>query len=293
MSQMLEKHQFIVSGLNTAGMSPCSSGISYFKRVYVDDLNNVAFASLSVDNKRVLITARRETDPLSIKSELPHADYYDDDLEAQGTGLAFYWENPWEIKASIKRGLETVKLNVSKYLRKTKAQILNEVFVDSEPEFENWIVTSVCVDNVPILGDPSGHPEMASRQLDSVFGQKSDYSIQRTKIFLTCMISSVFVLGIRRAYLNHQMKPGFAFAKQFILSHPSVVKFYDYKKIDIISRCGEFKPKKIDAEITIGCRDDSVEGIVKFGASRQKEEWMVNSALFTPNGAKPIDLLVR
>ena len=55
----------------------------------------------------------------------------------------------------------------------------------------------------------------------------------------------------------------------------------------------EFKPKKIDAEITIGCRDDSIEGIVKFGASKQKDGWMVNSAIFTPHGAKPIDLLVR
>ena len=78
------------------------------------------------------------------------------------------------------------------------------------------------------------------------------------------------------------------------MSHPSVKNFYNNKEIEIISRSGDFRASKIDAEITVGAREDSVEGIVRFGASKRKDGgWMVNTAIFTPNGAKPIDLLVR
>jgi hypothetical protein len=94
------------------------------------------------------------------------------------------------------------------------------------------------------------------------------------------------------------MKSSYLFAKQYILSHPSIRNFFKGGEIEIISRTGTFNPKKIDAEITIGAKNDIVEGVVRIEAStsttnKSSLEWMMNRAIFTPNGAKSIDLLVR
>jgi hypothetical protein len=295
MSKIVDKNDFIGSGLAAAGMSP-ETQLSYFsRRVHVDNVNNVAFASVTADNRRVLITAKRDVE-ISKKFPVSEVDYFEDDLDARGSGIAFYWENPWEIKASAIRGFHSAKNSFVKYSRKTKASIIGEVFEDNDEEHVStgrWILTSVTVDDKTILGNQYSHPEIASRHFAAQNGQKSEYSVKRAKIVLSVLVSLLFLLGARRTYLNRQMKPGFTFARQFILSHPSVQKFYENKPVEIISRTGEFKPKKIDAEITIGCREDAVEGIVKFGASKHNDGWMVNTATFTPNGAKPIDLLVR
>ena len=295
MSKMVEKNEFIASGLIAAGI-PADTPLSFFsRRVHVDKVNNVAFASVTADNRRVLITAKREIEQ-STNPSVSYSDYLDDDLEAQGSGLAFYWENPWEIKASAIRGFHSIKSSIGKFLRKTKADLMGEIFEDDNDEQQQpgqWIITSVSVDGVSVLGDSRSHPEIASKNFNSEFGQKSEYSVKRAKVVLSVLFSSVFVLGVRRAYLNRRMRPGFAFAKKFILGHSSVRKFYSSKPVEIISRSGVFTPKKIDAEITIGSREDAVEGVVKFGASKHQDNWMVNTATFTPNGAKPIDLLVR
>ena len=295
MSQVLEKNQFISEGLQAAAIPP-SASLSYLKKVHMDDVNNVVFASLFADHRRVLITAKRQTQSL-VPSETNSASsyYYDDDLDAQGTGLVYYWENPWEIKASAIRGFKTMKSSAKNFFLQTKAQLFGEVFSDPESEVSgDWVVTSVVVDDKTILGDATSHPEMAANHFSSINGQKSNYSIQRAKIVLSCLVGSVVLLGIRRTYLNRQMRPGYLFARRFIMSHPSVKNFYNNKEIEIISRSGDFRTSKIDAEITVGAREDSVEGIVRFGASKRKDGgWMVNTAIFTPNGAKPIDLLVR
>ena len=295
MSKMVEKHEFIASGLVVAGLSP-DAPLSYFsRRVHVDTVNNVAYASVTAENRKILITAKREFE-ISKKSSIPQSNYLDDDIDAQGSGLAFYWENPWELKASAIRGLHGAKSSVVKFFRKTKAQLMGEIFEDDDDthyQTGQWILTSVSVDEKPIMGDPLSHPFIASKFFESMNGNKSEYSVKRAKIVLSVLFSSVFVLGVRRVYLNRQMKPGFSFAKQFILNHASVQNFYGSKPVEIISRTGVFKPTKIDAEITIGSSQDALEGIVKFGASKHQNNWMVNTAVFTPNGAKPIDLLVR
>jgi hypothetical protein len=283
MSTMTDNHQFINEGLAHAGLA--TAPISYFKTVHVDEVNGVGYATVQVDGKKVRITARKffNRPPNTPSSSIG----YEDDLEAEGSGIAFYWENPWEIKASVIGGIKSG-------MRKIKSMIAG--YSDMEDESDaggRWQVQSVAVDDQALMGSLLDHPDFASREFARINGGKSDYSKNRSKIFLSVLFGTVLVLGIRRSYNHYQMKPSYMFARQYILRHPSVKNFFEYKEIEVISRTGQFWPKKIDAEITIGAKGDVLEGVVKIEASKHNAEWMMNRAVFIPNGAKSIDLLVK
>jgi len=293
MSNLLDSHPFIQAGLSEAGF-PQEAPIGYFKTVHIDDMNSVGYATVTVDGHKVRICGRKilETPHISEPTKSIGFDY-DDDLEGEGSGIAFYWENPWEIKASVIRGFRWMKEQI---MDQVSAVIGTNTFEDDDGIPEEWEVTSVAVDGNAVLGCLEDHPDFASLKFASINGGKSDYSIKRARIFLSILITSVTFMGLRRSYQSYQMKPSYRFAKKYIFSHPSVREFFREKEIEIVSRTGVFSPKKIDAEITIGAKNDFVEGLVKLEASRSgssSSDWMMNQATFTPNGAKSIDLLVR
>ena len=299
LSGMTETYPFIGEGAQAAKLNPGNT--SYWKAVHVDDTNNVGYATFSIDGKVVRVTAKRQVSPTVQSESKTIDDSIYDDLEAEGSGLALYWENPWEIKASAIRGAEAV----GRTLRKYKTQMMRYVAaVDFEDEESaaadtgRWELLSVAVDNQAIVGDLMDHPHFASEAMETVNGLKSDYSKQRAKYVLSGLLGAAAFLGVRRVYTNYRMWPSYNFSKNFIINHPNVKVFYAPDGADIVTRTGRFDPARVEAEITItgkpsGSGLSGTESVVKFEASKKKSgDWMVSKATMTPTGCKSIDLLV-
>ena len=303
MSTMTTTHSFILDGVRAANLG--DKPLGYWKVVHIDDANNVGSASVSAGGHSLRVTARRivQTLPPNTVTAAPVAEFHEDDLEAEGSGLAFYWENPWEIKASAIRGVRMLASRI----RATKRQLASYItaveqdaddVAPSEPH--RWELISVSVDNTPVMGDITSHPFFASVGMASNNGQKSEYSKTRAMYVMGGLVSVAVGLGARRVYSNYRMWPPYVFARNFVQSHPSVKAFYAQNEgVEVVTRTGIFRPALIEGEITItGSASKNsatvpTESVVKFTASKAKDgQWMVSQALMTPTGCKPIDLLV-
>jgi hypothetical protein len=283
MNTAIDRYPFIAEGLKKASL-PVEK-IGFWKVAQVDSMNNVGHATVTLADKTVRITARRILTPTMIeKNQKPvDTDIYDD-LEGEGSGLAFYWENPWEIKASIKRGFQSAIALAKSYT--------SSAMEPEEREEENWEVLSVSMDSEPIIGDILSHPFFASQQIKN--DSKSPESIRRAKYCLGVLGASAFFVITKRMYLSYRLRPSYVFARDYIQRHPVVSEFYAGGTAEIVARTGEFTRTRIEGEITITGKRITAESVVKFAASRKDagSQWLVSQALLTPSGSKPIDLLV-
>jgi hypothetical protein len=283
LSTTVERHTFIVDGLRSVNMSPEMLGL--WRIAQVDKMNNVGFATVGLsDGRTVRITAKRllKNEKNSVK-EIDSSSVYDD-LEGQGSGLAFYWENPWEIKASIIREIGSGIDLVKGYF----TQPTNE-----SPEADEWEVTSVSIDDDDVVGSRLSHPFFASKSVSN--NVKSDESKNRTFYFLSVLGASACWILARRVYVNYRLWPSYVFARNYIQKHPLVVELYQGETAEVVARTGEMTRTKIDAEITLsGGKNIKTESVVKFAATRKNHSspWIVSKAVLTPGGTKPIDLLV-
>jgi hypothetical protein len=292
-STMIESYPFILDGVKAVNLNP--DLISYWKTAHIDHVNNAGYASLNIDGKRILITALRRAHETPKTQDPVTEDSIYDDLDAEGSGLAFYWENPWEIKASAIRGFKWC----TKQMRQYRNKALGYIYAMQEDEDtpippEEWVLLSVSVDDRPVFGDILSHPEFASHSFKPLNGAKSEWSKKRAQYLIGGLLGTAFLLGLRRIYTNRRMWPSYRFARTYIESHPSVRAFYGTDGVEIVTRTGSFEPRMIQGEITISGRGATkTESIVKFGASRSNAGgWMVNQAVMIPNGCKSIDLLV-
>ena len=285
MSTTTERHPFILDGLRSAQIDPES--MSPWRLAQVDSINNVGFATVRInDGRRVRITAKRcITENSNSTNTLNKEDSVYDDLDGEGSGLAFYWENPWEIKASIIRG---VKLGLDK-----GRNFFSWTTTEPQGDEERWEVTSVSIDDSSVVGSRLAHPFFASHQIHNE--AKSDESKKRAIYFISLLGLGASWILARRVYMNYRLWPAYVFARDYVQRHPVVVEFYQGKAPEIVARTGDLTRTKIDAEITItGGKDMLTESVVKFVASRRNEKsaWLVSRAILTPTGCKPIDLLV-
>lgn len=288
MSTAIEKHPFINEGLMLANLAEFP--IDYFKYVALDELNNVAHATLSIHGQKVYMTAQRK---VAVVQKAQEGEMFeDDDLEAEGSGIAFYWENPWEIKALAIKGCKSVFRKFKSFIAAVTPEEVD--MKTAKPVPVEWELTSVVVDNTVVLGDRLMHPKMSSEFFQDSNGMKSDTSKKRALYALSSMFALAVFLGLRRGIRNYRMWPSYSFARQYIQNNSSVKRFYEMKEIDIVSRTGLFGPTKIDSEITITGKDSAMESVVKFTASRsdKKSPWIISQASLTPIGCKPIDLLL-
>ena len=290
MSTCLDRNPFIEQGLTQASL-PVES-VGFWKVAQVDNVNNISHATVSIGEKTARITARRIVSvPESSKSSadgLNETAY--DDLDAEGSGLAFYWENPWEIKASIVRGFKSGVQIAKSYIPTLSS--MSELTNDEQPEADKWEIVSVSLDNQALIGDLTSHPFFASQSLANL--PKSEKTHTKTKYFLGALTgTAVFLVG-KRTYVNYRMWPAYTFARDYIQRHPLVTDFYGGETAEIVTRTGSFGREKIEAEITITGKKMITESVVKFSAGRKdmKSPWMISQALLVPNGCKPIDLLV-
>lgn len=303
MSSLPERYPFIQLGLdvvnakNIAKQTPMTvDGLSWFKNVHVDDENGVAYAMVKSGIKVIRICARKvrsapATSALQAKVD-PDA-HYD-----ETSGIGFYWDNPWELKTGFIRGLKSGGVEI----RKLKYRILailtsRPLDLDDAPQEDiAWELTAVAVNRDAVFGDLLSHPDLASEIFSSTEGRKSDFSKQRAQVALAVLTASAILLILKRGYSNYRIWPSYSFARTFIETHPSVKQFY-LDQLEVVSRTGEFGPKKISAEITIAGNVSggaNVESVVKFEASRRgPSDWMVSQASMTPQGCKSIDLLVK
>jgi hypothetical protein len=284
MSTCADRYPFILQGLLKASLPVEEMG--FRKLAQMDRMNNVAHATVSMGSQTARITARRIVSPSSKPDSSDAPDTAYDDLDAEGSGLAFYWENPWEVKASLIRGFRA-GLGIVKSCIPTMS--LDSVEA-SEPD--RWEIMSVSLDNEALIGDLNAHPFFASKNLKTeVVNEKS---AQRTKCFLALLSGTALFLIGKRTYTNFKMWPGYVFARNYIQRHPFVTEFYGGETAEIITRTGSFGSEKIEAEITITGKKLITESVVKFAASRKdpNSPWMVSQALLVPQGCRPIDLLV-
>ncbi len=296
MSTLADKYPFVQAGLALVPAS--SSDLRWFKTVHVDSSNNVGYATMYLsDGRRVRITAREKTiiNPVLVESSSSSSVY--DDLYSEGSGIAFYWENPWEIKASLVRGVR----ELAKRAKKIKYEYIGGIGGDTDdggsgrPPENVWELTSVSVgeDQLVAGGDNHFHPDFASMQH---FSNTISSGRERAQVVLLGMCATALLMGARRTWLNYIMWPGYTFAQNFILTHPAVKQFYGGGSVEIISRTGEFSRSRINAELTVKGGIDSLESAVRIEArlAAQKEpHWIVSQATMTPPGCdkKPIDLL--
>ena len=284
MSSSLERNPFIVQGVEAAQLDPTKIG--YWKLAHQDSMNNVGYATVSVGGKKVRVSARLNASSASRSSEQSPSDaHMYDDLEAEGSGLAFYWENPWEIKASAIRGLKAVKSKILQYTVVGSPEVVEEK--------GSWELLTVVVDDEAVIGDKLGHPDFASEAFLGVNGMKSEKSKNRAMYVLAGLGSTALFLGIKRGYTNYRLWPAYVFARTYVTKHPLVAEFFKSSEVEVVTRTGIFKRNKIEGEITITGKGQSGESVVKFAASRSTEQapWTVSQALMTPTGCKPIDLL--
>ena len=287
MSTAIERFPFIHDGLSVAKLETAPLG--YFKFIQFDDLNNVANASLTAEGKKIYIAANRVV--TAVPSKVTEDEVYED-LEAEGSGIAFYWENPWEVKALLIRGFKFAYRKVRSYIA--------AVSPDNDDEDETgkpgvkWEVTSVIVDDEEVLGSRLMHPAFSSIFFEKQNGLKSEKSRQRAIYVLSGLGLWAALLALSRGIVNYRMWPSFVFARNYIQNHTAVKQFYDDKGIEVIARTGIFSSTKIESEITVAGKMNSIESVVKFSASRPNKtaQWMVSQASMTPKGCKPIDLLV-
>lgn len=301
MQNMTSKYPFIQEALLLVPNR--SLQIQWFKTVHVDEQNNVGYATvyLKEDGSPVRITVNRRSRGLN--SNAPSNDILSpyEDLYTEGSGIAFYWENPWEIKASILRGVR----NVVHRIKKIKYEYIGGISPDTDATVEvapSWELTSVVLGEQLLLGDSShSHPDLASSFLEKSSNTMNASTRRKTtEVVLLGMASTAVFMGCRRAWLNYRMWPGYTFARDFITSHPAVKQFYGENSVEIISRTGEFSRNTINAELTIkaGGVMDSLESAIKIEAKLPAvgatNNWIISHATMTPPGCdkKPIDLLV-
>jgi hypothetical protein len=284
----LDRYPFIEEGVRIASYP--REKIGFWKIAQIDRANNVGHATVSVDGRTVRITATRIVKNLSQKDSLSDTDedVYND-LEGEGSGLAFFWENPWEIKASIIRGVrsgvETIKEWTGSLLPASESVL-------EEREEQRWEVTSVIVDERPVVGSANSHPFFASQELPNrEISPKSD---SRTKYFFSFLAASASFIIVKRMYMNFRLWPAYVFARDYIQRHPLVSEFYNGDVTEVVARTGEFTRTRIEGEMTIAAQKMASESVIKFSASRKNASspWLVSQALMTPSGCKPIDLLV-
>ena len=285
MSSSLDRYPFILQGVHAAALP--ANQLGYWKLAHEDRLNNIGYATVSVDGRKVRISARRivPTRPDAEVGSVRASDVYED-LEGEGSGLAFYWENPWEIKASVIRGVkwgsEKIRYSVSSFFGQEEAMAEEE---------GQWEIISVAVDNDAVVGDKLSHPDFASAAFLKENGMKTETSKNRAISVLSGLFLVAGFLGAKRAYTNYRMWPSYVFARSYVLKHPVVKEFFK-SEVDVVTRTGKFESKMIEAELTIAAKDQAVESVVKFSASRTGNgNWTVSQALMTPPGCKPIDLL--
>ena len=282
MNTAMDRYPFIADGLKKASLPV--DRVGFWKVAQIDTMNNVSHATLHVDGKTVRITAKRILSPAAINKahQTTETDVYSD-LEGEGSGLAFYWENPWEIKASIIRGISSV-IEISK-------SYFSPIESPEEKEEENWVITSVSVGSEPIIGELTSHPFFASQEMKN--DSKSPESIRRAKYCLAILAGSALFVVSKRLYTNYLLRPAYTFARDYIQKHPVVAEFYNGETAEIVARTGEFSRTKIDGEITVTGKTMSTESLIKFKASRKdvSSPWLVSQAFLSPQGSKPIDLL--
>jgi hypothetical protein len=282
MESKLDTYPFVASGLSQAGL-PESTPLCWYKKINIDKSNTVAYATVYLKSSGVpvRITAKKSLPPLDPLST-PSSSY--DDLYAEGSGVAFYWENPWEIKQAIKRGFHQLSAGI----RDIKNEYIGEHLPGTS---DDWTLTSLIIgsDRV-IMGSKSYHPDFASQSLP----EEPSSGRRRAIIVLGSLVTTATLMGVRRAWINHKIRPGFAFAKTFVTSHPTVRSFYKSENIEVVSRVGEFARDKIHAELTIRATD-GIESTVKIEAAKRGSDWVLSHALMVPTGCdqKPIDLLTR
>ena len=241
----------------------------WYKKVHYDSLNESAHATVYTDTgKTIRICARKIFANTTQTPEDLDAHYDEEDLG----GIAYYWENPWEVKTLL-RNL------VNDLMRKLPTR-MGEEFTPSE-----WELVCVCVDDLCVIGEKLAHPDFASEHFKTL-------PDTRTKIVLGSMAFFGFFFGVKRGYTYWRMWPSYKFAQSYIMSHPVVKQFYSKGDITIISRTGTFTSKLIDTEITLtGTETAAGESVVKLEASKTKTGWMIGRATLTPQGCKSIDLL--
>ena len=209
-----------------------------------------------------------------------------EDLEGEGSGLAFYWENPWEIKASIVRGFWA------------GFRMISENFSQSDspgpPIPDRWEIISISIDGRPVVGPATSHPDSAAALFQ---WDKSEASLNRARYALSLLGASAVWILSKRVYTNWRVRPSFLFARGFLEGSPVVGRFYE-GGIRVISRTGEFAPGKIDGEITVtGVRAAASggESTIQFKAHRGTDgQWFVTKADLVPGNDKRriISLLV-
>ena len=201
MSRFLEQYSFVTDGLRFAGLE--GAPVGYFKYVYLDDLNSVGNATISVNGKTVRITANRKLFQKNEDQNDLDSSLEDDDLEAEGSGLAFYWENPWEIKAMVIRGFKSGFQVLKNFIT---SNISVEENASSPPNVQ-WELSSVIVDDDVLMGDLLMHPDFSSGKFRSVNGMKSERSKSRAIYVLSFLSGTGLILGIRRGIINYRMWP--------------------------------------------------------------------------------------
>jgi hypothetical protein len=260
MTTCLDRNPFIEQGLSQASLLVESVG--FWKVAQVDKINNIAHATVSLGDKTARITARRivsSSESSKSSSDGLNETAYDD-LDAEGSGLAFFWENPWEIKAGVVRGVKNSVQFAKSYIPTFSS--MNELTNDQQPLADKWEIVSVSVGNEALIGDRNAHPFFASQTFQN--SPKSEKTHTKTKYFLGALTASaVFLIG-KRTLMNYRMWPAYTFARDYIQRHPLVADFYGGETAEIVTRTGSFGRDKIEAEITITGKKIITESVVKF-----------------------------